>query len=168
MYLLPDDDSQRVETCWIYYVLNFKYKFTLSHCAFNCLLRDSLRYKLKSLVYLIQWTAKCLKGHLSARDKPFYLIIKENAYFSCTCLTHCRKLSALTMLSVLRNSTKSAQKASCSGWCNLTDSNLICGGDTSARYFLHILSSPAINSVNVSVIFIKIISRGHRRIFLLE
>jgi len=30
-YVLPDDDSQRVETCWTYYVLSLKYKFTLSY-----------------------------------------------------------------------------------------------------------------------------------------
>jgi len=32
-YVLHDDDTSRVETCWKYYVLNFKYKLTLTYCA---------------------------------------------------------------------------------------------------------------------------------------
>jgi len=30
MYVRPDDDSQKVETCWKYYILNFKYKLILT------------------------------------------------------------------------------------------------------------------------------------------
>jgi len=31
-----------VKTCWRYYVLNFKYKLTLTYCALGWLLYDSL------------------------------------------------------------------------------------------------------------------------------
>ena len=31
MYVLPDDDSQIIETCWRCYILNFKYKLILTY-----------------------------------------------------------------------------------------------------------------------------------------
>ena len=34
MYVHLDDDSYKVETCWMCYVLNFKYKHTLTYGHF--------------------------------------------------------------------------------------------------------------------------------------
>ena len=33
MYVFPDDDSKRVETCWRYYDLNLKHKLAPTYCA---------------------------------------------------------------------------------------------------------------------------------------
>lgn len=42
MYFRPEGDSQRVETRWRDYILNFKYKVLLTYCAFGWLLCYSL------------------------------------------------------------------------------------------------------------------------------
>ena len=60
-----------VKTCWRCYVINFKYKLTLTYCAFGWLLQDSLLNN--------AWNERCFSFLVLSQKELTILVGCENS-----------------------------------------------------------------------------------------